>query len=110
MKASELMRQSVRHLWDGHGGFIPAGRRECLCNCLDVELVINPQVARAHRRLRRHIHKALGDVRGLRMDTLTAWLLHVGRVPAYELLPEHVQEHRRQWAERIAQHFESKGD
>lgn len=117
MKTSELLRLAARdHLTKYNEGHAlcesEPDKASCLCFALNIAATGQWSRHRAFERAVTYIAVALGS----RAGTLENWLVRQGciterdRIYSTEALSLQIQNHRRAWAEQMAQHFESLGD
>ena len=117
MKTSELLRLAARdHLTKYNEDYAMCepepGKDRCLCFALNIAAKGQRRRQRAFVRAKTYIVDALGS----RSEVLESWLVRQGcitgrdRIHCTEKLSLQIQNHRRAWAEQMAQHFESLGD
>lgn len=119
LKTSTLIRNGLKHLWDGRDGAEVADdlKEEFLCHA----------IVRAGRggaigwpmfayRSAQETERRLQDVRDMieqrlfPYNNLAAWLAHCGGVRQADLTNENLQKHRRKWALKMIAEFKRKGD
>ena len=117
MKTSELLRLAARdHLTkynEDHALYkSEPGKASCLCFALNIATMDQWRRQRAFVRAKTYIADALGSPG----ETLEGWLVRQkciterDRIFSTRALSLQIQNHRRAWAEQMAQHFESLGD
>ena len=117
MKTSELIRLAARDYLtkynEVHARCEPEpGKASCLCFALSNAARGQDRRRRAYERAVTYITVALG----LRAEMLEHWLVRQklitehDRIYCTKELSLQIQNHRRAWAEQMAQHFESLGD
>lgn len=119
LKTSTLIRNGLKHLWDGRDGgeVSDNSKEEYLCHA----------IMRAGRggsgawmlytyRHTQESERRLQDVRDMIAErlfpynSLSSWLEHCGDVSQSEMTHERLQEHRRKWALKMIAEFKAKGD
>jgi hypothetical protein len=119
LKTSTLIRNGLKHLWDGkdHSQVPTDEKEEYLCHAI-------VRAARGGQsRWMSFIHRGTSEMEGRVQDVrdmiekrlfpynnLAAWLAHCGGVRQSEMTPENLQKHRRKWALKMAAEFKRKGD
>ena len=117
MKTSELIRLAARDYLtkynEDHARCeSEPGKASCLCFALDIAATGQQRRRWAFVRAKTYIANALGSYG----ETLEGWLVRQkciterDRIRCTEKLSLQIQNHRRAWAEQMAQHFESLGD
>ena len=117
MKTSELLRLAARDYLTKYNEDhamceSEPGKASCLCYALDNAAEGQGLRQRAWARAKTHIAAALGS----RSEVLESWLVRQkciterDRIYCTKKLSLQIQNHRRAWAEQMAQHFESLGD
>ena len=117
MKTSELLRLAARDYLTKYNEDhamceSEPGKASCLCFALNIATMDQWRRQRAFVRAKTYIAGALGS----HGEVLESWLVRQGciterdRIYCTEELSLQIQNHRRAWAEQMAQHFESLGD
>lgn len=117
MKTSELLRLAARDYLTKYNEDhamceSEPGKASCLCFALGDAARGQDHRRRAYERAKTHIAAALGS----RSEVLESWLVRQkciterDRIYCTKKLSLQIQNHRRAWAEQMAQHFESLGD
>lgn len=117
MKTSKLLRLAARdYLTKYNKDYVMCepepGKESYLCFALDLAAMDQDHRRRAYERAKTYIAVALGS----RSEVLECWLVRQGciterdRTACTKELSLQIQNHRRAWAEQMAQHFESLGD
>lgn len=119
LKTSTLIRNGLKHLWDGRDGGEVANdsKEEFLCHAI-VRAGRSGEIGWEMFAYRgaQETERRLQDVRDMieqrlfPYNNLAAWLAHCGDVRQADMTPERLQKHRRKWALKMAAEFKRKGD
>lgn len=117
LKTSTLIRQGLKHLWDGRDqADAEYSKEEYLCHAIARGVRGGMHDWHRYPSTKPNAENRLNQVRDMieerlyPYNNLHAWLRHSANVPVADLTEPNLQRHRWKWAAKMVIEFEAKGD